>query len=289
MNNALFDFRDAIRASGLEPPSVIDPGKRHRFPGIGKRNGNTAGWCKLFDDGLGGCFGDWSAGLSEHWQARQYRPLSSSDKQAFAIRVGEARRAEQFQRVTRQTEAAQTARSIWQQATPANNQHPYLTKKGIQGHGIKTHKGQLVIPVLTTEGIHSLQFIHRSGEKRFLTGGRIAGGYFLMGDFNKRRLLIAEGFATGATLHQETGYPVVVAFNAGNLKAVALAIRALYGQKDMVICGDNDHATPGNPGITKATEAAYLIGARIAIPTFNAGEPGTDWNDWYQSRIGGFR
>jgi putative DNA primase/helicase len=47
MNDAISQFRDAMRASGLEPPDVIEPGKLHRFPGAGKRNGNTAGWCKL--------------------------------------------------------------------------------------------------------------------------------------------------------------------------------------------------------------------------------------------------
>ena len=53
MDDALSQFRDAIRAAGLEPPENIEPGKLHRFPGLGKRNGNTAGWCILFEDGLG--------------------------------------------------------------------------------------------------------------------------------------------------------------------------------------------------------------------------------------------
>jgi len=44
---AISQFKEAIRAAGLEPPDVIEPGKLHRFPGVGKRNGNTAGWCKL--------------------------------------------------------------------------------------------------------------------------------------------------------------------------------------------------------------------------------------------------
>ncbi len=62
MINAVSQFRDAIHVAGMEPPDVIQPGRLYRFPGAGKRNSNTAGWCKLFDDGLGGCFGDWSSG-----------------------------------------------------------------------------------------------------------------------------------------------------------------------------------------------------------------------------------
>ena len=75
MNDVILQFLDAIRAAGLEPPDVIDTGKIHRFPGVGKPKGNTAGWCMLFDDGLGGCFGDWSTGDYDSWHAKQDRPL----------------------------------------------------------------------------------------------------------------------------------------------------------------------------------------------------------------------
>jgi len=80
MNDTLSQFRNAIRTASLEPPAVIDPGKLHRFPGVGKRNCNTAGWCKLFDDGLGGCFGDWSSSLSEAWQANREKPFSQPEQ-----------------------------------------------------------------------------------------------------------------------------------------------------------------------------------------------------------------
>jgi putative DNA primase/helicase len=59
------NFRDAIRAAGLTPPDLIEPGRFHRFPGEGKRNGNTAGFCKLFPDERGGIFGDFSTGIVE--------------------------------------------------------------------------------------------------------------------------------------------------------------------------------------------------------------------------------
>ena len=53
MIDAISQFQEAMSAAGLEPPEVVEAGKLYRFPGIGKRNGNTAGWCLLFDDGLG--------------------------------------------------------------------------------------------------------------------------------------------------------------------------------------------------------------------------------------------
>ena len=42
MTDTLSQFQDVIRATGLQPPRVIIPGKLHRFPGIGKRKGNSA-------------------------------------------------------------------------------------------------------------------------------------------------------------------------------------------------------------------------------------------------------
>ena len=77
MNDAASLFRDAIQAVGLTPPDVIEPGRLHRFPGVGKGRGNTAGWCILFEAGLGGCFGDWSSSLSETWQVKRNKPCRS--------------------------------------------------------------------------------------------------------------------------------------------------------------------------------------------------------------------
>ena len=62
-------FSDAIRSAGMTPPNSIIPGKIHRFPGVGKKHSNSAGWCKLFPDGRAGVYGDFTTGLSERWCA----------------------------------------------------------------------------------------------------------------------------------------------------------------------------------------------------------------------------
>jgi len=80
--NLINEFRAAIQAAGLQLPPHIEPGKFHRFPGIGKRNGNTAGWCKFFDDQQGGVFGDFSADFEQSWHAQQDRPLTREDQEA---------------------------------------------------------------------------------------------------------------------------------------------------------------------------------------------------------------
>jgi putative DNA primase/helicase len=94
-------------------------------------------------------------------------------------------------------------------------------------------------------------------------------------------LCIAEGFATGATIHQATGYPVAVAFNAGNLEAVAKAMRQKLPGLSMIVCADDDAGTEGNPGITKANLAALATGAKVAVPAFGDQRPddASDFND----------
>lgn len=98
---------------------------------------------------------------------------------------------------------------------------------------------------------------------------------------NERILLIAEGFATSATLHEATGHAAAIAFNAGNLGPVARALRQEHPRVQLIVCADDDNATPGNPGMTKARAAADELGTRLAVPDFGADRPtgATDFND----------
>ena len=287
MNNAIVGFSNAMRAIGLEPPSVIEPGRLHRFPGVDKRHGNTAGWCKLFDDGAGGSFGDWSTGLSENWQATRVQPFSAAEHEAFKLHVADAQSKAETARKERHSEAMAKAEAVWNAASPESGDHAYLVRKGVQPHGVRRYKGALVIPMRDGDTLHSLQIITTEGDKRFLSGGRVAGCYFSMGDTRGAAVLcIAEGFATGATIYQATGHPVAVAFNAGNLKAVAQTIRDRFPALSLIVCADDDGNTDGNPGLTKATEAAQVVGALLAIPDF-ADErlpDATDFNDMAAKR-----
>ncbi len=143
--------------------------------------------------------------------------------------------------------------------------HPYLTTKTVPAGPCKvTSGGALVVPVgdIATNEIISLQFIRSDGAKRFLTGGRIAGGCCFLGSDAAAPVVIAEGYATGQAIQESVGAQVnvVVAFNAGNLLPVAKALRARYPTREIIIAADNDENTEGNPGVSKATEAAEAIG-----------------------------
>jgi putative DNA primase/helicase len=84
----------------------------------------------------------------------------------------------------------------------------------------------------------------------------------------RKLIYIAEGFATGAAIHEATGEAAAIAFNAGNLKTVAKALRKKYPNVELVIAADNDQWTEGNPGLTKAVETAQAVKARVAVPSF---------------------
>ncbi len=144
-------------------------------------------------------------------------------------------------------------------------------------------KSILIIPMFDENGLQSLQFISRAGDKKFLYGGKMQGCFYVLGDDGKPadKILIAEGFATAATIHEVTGFPVVVAYNAGNLQPVARLMRSAHPHAEIVLCADDDHKTDGNPGITKATLAAEEVGGHILVPEFGSNRPdkATDFND----------
>ena len=280
-------FREAIQAHGLTPPDVIEPGKFHRFPGDGKGHCNEAGWCKLFADGKGGVFGDYSTGLSADWQCEHEMPFSYAERAAFKRQIAEARQHAEVEAALSYAEAANKAAALLEATIAAPKDHVYLIHKGIAAHGARQHGDALVIPLRADGKLHSLQFIGADGSKRFLAGGRVAGCYFSIGNpKGAAALCIAEGFATGASIHEATGYPVAVAFNAGNLLAVAQAMRAKFADLPLIVCADDDYQTAGNPGVTKATETAQAVGGLLAVPDFGADRPGgaTDFNDMAKHR-----
>lgn len=285
MLDTLSQFRDAIQSAGLTPPAIIELGKFHKFPGEGKGSRNKAGWCKLFPDGMGGIYGDYSTGFSTDWQAKREKPFSQPEREAFKRQIEEAKKQADTARKEHQAEAQAKAETIDKAAPPAPDDHAYLTTKRIKSHGAKLYQGKLVIPMRADGKLHSLQFIGPDGDKKFLTGGRTAGCYFSIGTMKgAAALCIAEGFATGATIREATGYPVAVAFTAGNLLAVAQAMRDKFPALPLILCADDDYQTEGNPGISKATEAAQSVGGLVAVPDFGTDRPdkATDFNDMAQ-------
>lgn len=274
-------FLDAMRGSGIspaDPSEILADGVLHRFRVEGDRPGTRNGWCVLHaepDHCPAGAFGHWRTGKTHTWRAGGHR-LSAAEAMRMNAVLAAATRERDAEQAQCHRDAQERARDIWERSQPANPEHLYLLKKKVQPHGIRQLSGLLVIPLRDAAGeIWSVEFIAPDGTKRFLKGGRKRGCYFSIGKLSER-LLIAEGFATAASLHEATGDAVAVAFDCGNLKPVARALCAKFPHVAIVICADND-LSEGNPGLTMAHAAAAAVGGKVAVPP-----PGYDFNDMAQ-------
>lgn len=221
-------------------------------------------------------------------------------------RDAEAAKAE-AERKRLHAEGAKLARETWDAATPADGAHPYLVAKRVQSHGLRIGEwplvndtgevfrripGALLMPILDTKNgkAISLQGVlvadDGSMQKRYLRGARKRGGYMRIGDAPDagQPLAFCEGYATGATVHALTGWPVVVTFDAPNLPVVASALRTAYPAAAFIICADNDAWTTAgdieNPGLHYAKQAAADANGLLMVPRFTDTETHpTDYND----------
>lgn len=281
-------FRHAMHGAGITPPERIEPdGAIHRFHVEGDRSGSANGWYLLHLDGrAAGAFGSWKTGEFSKWAADTGREFNS-DREAFAALIEAARAKAKAERRAEHEARAEEARREWSRTVAPDPAHPYLIAKGVKPHNLRQLGAWLIVPLFDAYGLlWNVQRILPDGTKRFRPGR--AGGLFSpIGDLrDPARLLICEGWATGATLHEETGRAVLCAMNAGNLLPVANASRLAWPGTGLVICADNDRHTPGNPGVTAATAAARATEARLIIPEFPEGAPGTDFNDLAALRRG---
>ncbi|WP_247315121.1 DUF3631 domain-containing protein [Ralstonia pseudosolanacearum] len=270
---------------GLQPGEIVADGKLHRFDGPDEKRGKRSAWYVLHGDGLpAGSFGDWRTGLSETWCAKSDRTMTAAERLAHRLRIEQAKAEAAAERAKVAGEAAAKCAELWNIAANVDGGHDYIERKGIKPAGAKQLRDALLIPLRDAGGeLRSLQFIQPDGAKRFKTGGTVAGCYCALGGKPgpDAPLLICEGWATACSLHEATSYPVAAAMNAGNLLAVAQALRTKLPDVPMIVCADDDIETAGNPGLTKAREAAQAIGALLAVPDFGPERPdgATDFND----------
>lgn len=289
-------FRRFIAARGFEPPERIEPDRWCPFSTNGKR-GDDAGRAKLFRNGEGGIVYDWRTRETWIWQAQREPRRSEAEQRAWRERIERERREAEALRQEGERRAAERAKAIWSKAQPAPADHAYLAAKRVQALGLRLYRGPLAIGGMRCDGallvpmqnaagdMVNLQFIAPNGDKRFLPGGRKAGACSIIGK-PEGAIAIAEGFATGASIHESSGLVMAVAFDAGNLGAVASELRTKYPEARIIVCGDDDYRTEGNPGLTKAREAARAVGALLAVPDFGANRPdgATDFNDMARER-----
>jgi phage/plasmid primase-like uncharacterized protein len=275
---------DAMRAAGLEPPDeILMDGKIHRFRSGTKGapgHGDKPGWYLIFGDGIpAGRFGCWRAGMEVTWRADVGRKLTQTEEMSNAKRLAEAKALRDAAIERQHQVASDTVEKIWTTANPANAEHPYLAKKGIDVHGARiTGDGRLVLPLYDADGtLSTLQYIDHEGGKLYHPGGQTGGKFWMVGSLDEPgTLFVAEGFATAATIHETTDRPVVVAYSASNLVPVTGTLRQMYGAtQDIVIVADHDQSGVGQ---RYAEQASAKYGARMVMPPILG-----DANDYAQA------
>lgn len=272
------------------------------------------------------------------------RELTAEQKAAFRAKMAEDKKRADQERGAEIARAAAWASEVWRHCRPAAlEDHDYLTRKQLSAaHGARIFPGNdglqlveagkddykylaefagaLVIPMSDSTGrIFGLQFVlsrarHRAHierterDKEYWPAGLSKDAHYHLIGTPGRVLLVAEGYATAASLHEATGHAVAVAFDAGNVPKVGAALRAQNSRAAILYCADDDWIqkcsacktyTPvkdelcarcgqphrkQNAGVARASEAALLTSSAWVIPVFSAERPDdrkgpTDFND----------
>lgn len=319
--NVVADFLAAMQAAGVhidigspKGPHPVADGELHRANALGKKTKkNMHIWYVLHLDGVpAGAFADMQLGIEDTWTAKKPSMMTPEEKTALKDRMKETARRRAEAQAKLHAAAAEAAGLIMKATGKATPDHAYLAKKGLPVFpGLRVLKsnvsyiidpdeeaktaraGNLVVPMFSAAGeLVGCQIIQPDGVKRFLKGTSKEGNYHSVGKPPEDAagvILISEGYATAARLHEATGFLSIAAFDAGNLPPVSRAIRKKYPKARIIVCADNDRFTKvgdlENPGLTKAREAADAIKAKVAVPEFDAGDlTRTDFDDLAQLR-----
>lgn len=267
-----------------------------------EHDGFAVGWCMNFRDGI-----------VHKWHTKASRKITDEQRAEWKRRTAEARARQERELAEQQEAAHQKAKLIWGEAAREGS-NPYLDRKGftVQQIGCRMSRGKVVVPMWAGKKLVGLQFIDDDG-KLFLKGCAKEGAYHAIpgeGDL----IVVGEGLATMAAIQASLGCSVVVAFDAGNLKPVAQAMKLAYPDKRVVFAADADQWTIPrvkdrpedygdmagddprwtdlraagvcvNTGADKAAQAAVSIGGAVVVaPPFPPDDPAkrTDWWDYWR-------
>jgi putative DNA primase/helicase len=283
------EFAKAIKAAGLvlDGEPVMD-GKMQRVPIEDGRSGNRDGAYVGYLDGKpSGHIQNHKTGLKENWTlaGQQLSPEQNAQLAAQAQLAKQQRSAELAEQ---HSKTAVLAQAKWDRLpeVSANGENAYLARKGVEAHGVKFDGERLVVPVRDVDGkLWSVQSIspEEGAPKMFEKGGRKTGNMHVIGEVKPgAEILVAEGYATGASLHQATGKTVAVAFDSGNLDPVVSKLKERYPTNPIFIAGDNDKHQEQNVGFEKAMAAAQKHQVGVAFPNFSTEGKLTDFNDLHQ-------
>ena len=286
------EFGAAVRAAGLvlEGQPIMD-GKFHRVPIEGKGAGNRDGaYVGHLDGKPAGFIQNHATGLKENWTIGG-EELSADQKEQLRAQMQVAKQQREVELAEQHEAVAAKCHEKYYAAKPIfeDREHPYLEKKGtVFAYGVHVDAtGNLLIPMRDIDGkLWSIQSISPEGEKRFEAGGQKKGTmYFLNIVPNhpksnpSKPIIVAEGFATAATIALHANQNVVATFDVGNIEPVVAALKERFPTTPIFIAADNDRDKSVNVGVETATRVSEKYGVGLIVPQFPDGVKGSDFND----------
>jgi putative DNA primase/helicase len=267
-------FLEAMAAAGVHPVDPLAPmlarGGLVRFRADGDKPGRLNGWAVFYADKRpAGAFGHYRLGVREVWRADG--PLVS--RRGASADYVRQRVAKAACDLARHEAAREYVQLLWGASRPATR-HPYAERKGLSLEGLRQQGGRLLVPMidLATGERWNVQRIMPDGVRLFAKDARTAGlcwGRGAPGDV----LALSEGMATAAAIHAATGLCSIAAMTAGNLEAVARAMRQRWPAATIIVGADLDPV-----GEAKAAGAARDVSGMIARPPYPSGAPPRGWD-----------
>ena len=243
------------------------------------RGGKRSGWyaCNILDDNIFCTFGNWKSGLESKWSSVNTNKLSIQQQEDLQKKLQIAKENAEKEKKQRQNEVASDCRALFDSYAKVT-EHQYLSTKNVKSHSLRANKKLLVVPIysIETQEIRSLQYIGVDGQKNFKSASEVRGNIYPLGfDWhelpNLETLVIAEGYATCASINEATNLPCVCVFSANFCLDALTKLRTKTPAK-FILALDHDQSGLGQK---KAEECASALGNTvIRIPT----EPG-DYND----------
>lgn len=257
------------------------------------------------------------AATGDYWFPKADRTWTPEEKERYKADCEARRKDAEAERAIKYDAVADECKRIYG-SLQAATEHPYTDRKGISVPAkVKQDGDNLVIPAIDITGrIWTLQSITPDGDKLFHYGGKKTGTFFPIGykrSGDNDIIYFCEGFATGCTVHEATGKPTIICWDAGNLSPVIGQFRAQFPDSEFIICADNDQWTLSHPrdkslkdiipsevsgddtrwdvwrqsgftyntGVDKAGQAAVKFRARVIFPDISGSDKDkrTDFND----------
>lgn len=267
-------FKDHLLELGYACVPIQD-GRIHRFK-AGARDRGKSGWYVYYPEGIT-VWGDWREGVAhKHYDGKSVSELTRAERDQIERRAREAER----QRLEEQRRVADWCGEYYPGLADCPASNAYLSMKGVHPvDGLKEDEaGSLVIPVwglfdgkLKVMSLETIS-VDRYGKssKRFKSGGKKTGGFFLIGK-KSPGMYLAEGIATALSIYEATHTSTVCGFDAGNLRAVS----ELFPRTRLTVVADNDKSKTGENG-------ARATGRKVVLIPRIDGIKGTDANDYAQ-------